>query len=257
MARAECSELLMWALPRVGLRFEGYKKVQRQVCRRLDEQRQALGLTSTAAYGDYLEAHPDEWAAFRRLARVTVSRFYRDTELWDGLRAALPALGTSIRAWSAGCASGEEVWTLRLIARLDDAAPDIAVVATDIEDEMLFRAEAARYQAGTLRWLPEGWRDQAFHRSADALRLHNDWRDGVEFVQQDLMETAPDGPFAVILCRNLAFTYFDDANQALVLERIRTRLQGGGVLMLGKGERLPDEHGWERLHDSGALLRKV
>ena len=256
MARAECSELLMWALPQVGLRFEGYKKVQRQVCRRLDEQRQALGLSSTAAYRDYLEAHPDEWASFRRLARVTVSRFYRDTELWDGLRAILPELGTSIRAWSAGCASGEEVWTLRLIARLDDTAPDIAVVATDIEDEMLFRAQAARYEAGTLRWLPEGWRDQAFHRSADALRLHNDWRDGVEFLQQDLMETTPDGPFAVILCRNLAFTYFDDVNQAMVAERIQSRLQEGGVLMLGKGERLPDEAGWERLHDSGALLRK-
>jgi len=247
----------MWALPQVGLRFEGYRKVQRQVCRRLDERRQALGLTSTAAYRGYLATHDDEWSTFRRLARVTVSRFYRDTELWDGLRQVLPQLGgPRITAWSAGCASGEEVWTLRLIARLDEQAPDIDVVATDIEEEMLFRARAARYQAGTLRWLPEGWRDQAFHRSADAMRLKDDWRDGVELLEQDLMEAAPDGPFELILCRNLAFTYFDDAHQRAVTARLLSRLVDGGVLMLGKGETLPDEAGWERLHEGGALLRR-
>jgi len=66
------------------------------------------------------------------------------------------------------------------------------------------------------------------------------YRDGVEFVEQDVRQAAPAGPFGLILCRNVAFTYFDEARQRNALRTILERLAPGGALVVGRGETLPD-----------------
>src|SRR5215210_4464780 len=93
MSGDPCVEFLQWALPRLGRRWAGYRKVRRQVCRRAGRRAHALGLGDLAAYGEYLERRPEEWRTLDALTSVTISRFYRDRGVFAYLRSdVLPAL---------------------------------------------------------------------------------------------------------------------------------------------------------------------
>src|SRR5438477_9810042 len=128
----DCVEFLQWALPRLRMRWDGFRKVRRQVCRRIERRSRELGLTDLAAYRDYLERRPDEWARLDALCRVTISRFYRDRETFAALeQEVLPALargGAEIEVWSAGCASGEEPYTLALLWKLELARLSLRIL---------------------------------------------------------------------------------------------------------------------------------
>src|SRR5215218_3377296 len=86
----ECVAFLQWALPRLGLRWAGYRKVRRQVCRRVARRIAALGLPDHAAYRAHLEAHAEEWDVLRALTPVTISRFGRDRGLRRARRRRAP-----------------------------------------------------------------------------------------------------------------------------------------------------------------------
>jgi chemotaxis protein methyltransferase CheR len=97
---------------------------------------------------------------------------------------------------------------------------------------MLARADKACFTSGSLRELPPPLVSKAFDRERQ-------YREGIEFLQQDLRLGAPPGPFDLILCRYVAFTYFSLPLQAEVLLRIRNRLFPEGYLVIGGDERLP------------------
>lgn len=99
---------------------------------------------------------------------------------------------------------------------------------------------------GALRDLPPEWIAEAFTPASsqtgdDELELDPVIRRRVVFMEQDLRREMPDGPFHLILCRNLAFTYLDEALRRETLKRLRVRLVPGGVLVLGAHETLPGE----------------
>ena len=82
----ELVAFLQWALPRLGLRWQGYRKVRARVRKKLNERLRQLGLPDIAAYRDRLEAHPQEWVVLDALCRITISRFHRDRGVFDHLR---------------------------------------------------------------------------------------------------------------------------------------------------------------------------
>lgn len=252
MDAAACAAFLAWALPELGLRPSGFRRVRRQVCKRLARRLAALGLADATAYRRYLAAHPDEWCRLDACCRITISRFYRDQAVFDVLaETVLPALTLAaaasgravVRVWSAGCASGEEpysvaiAWRERLASRFP--AIGLEIVATDADPGLLERAARASYRPGSLRELPEAWRSDAFAVDG-ALRTLRPWfRENVRFVCQDVREAAPGGQFDLVLCRNVAFTYFDEAGQRSVLARLLGALRPAGALVIGRRERLP------------------
>ena len=254
MSDAQCVELLRWALPRLGLRFEGFRRVRRRVCRRIARRISALGLADAAAYRRVLETRVEEWAVLDALCRIPISRFYRDSGVFDGLRrAVLPVLAEAARArpdfclrvWSAGCASGEEPYTLAACLELEVAPrhPGLAfaIVASDIDALLLERARAARYSWSSAKDVPPSWREALFESFDGALAVRERFRLGVEFRLDDLRRRAPDGLFDLVLCRNTVFTYFAPSVQGEVLSRIAARLRRGGALVLGRHELLPDD----------------
>ena len=96
MKDADCVAFLQWALPQLGLHWPGFRKVRRQVCRRIAARLRALELADAAAYRGHLQSHSGEWPALAVLCTVTISRFYRDREVFDCLGAAvLPALAAA------------------------------------------------------------------------------------------------------------------------------------------------------------------
>jgi chemotaxis protein methyltransferase CheR len=254
---ADCIDFLQWALPRLGLRWPGYRKVRGQVCKRLGRRLAALALADLAAYRRRLEAEPGEWSELETLCHITISRFYRDRATFETLsEAVLPELAaaaqargeTVLRCWSAGCASGEEPYTLAMLWILEVSrrcpGMGIEIVASDAEPAVLARARAARYAWGSLKELPESWRDTAFKRVDGRYTLRPAFRTPVRFHRQDIRKRMPSGSFDLILCRNLAFTYFDEEGQRRVLERLARRLVPGGALVLGGHERLPQADGF-------------
>jgi chemotaxis protein methyltransferase CheR len=232
---ADCVEFLRWALPRLDLRWEGFRRVRRQVCRRVSRRIAELGLDGASAYRAHLEANAEEWDVLAGLCRVTISRFWRDRAAFEGLRdEVLPELGPTVSAWSVGCASGEEPYSLVLAAR--EANVEIRVLATDVDPALLERARRACYGRSSLRDLPPALRARAFDDGC----LQPDYRAAVEFRRHDVRDTAPGGPFDLVLCRNLVFTYFDDERQLEVGRRLADSLRAGGALVVGAHEGLPD-----------------
>jgi chemotaxis protein methyltransferase CheR len=243
---------LKWCLPRLDLRWPGYRKVRRLVGKRLNRRLAELGLVDLSAYRDFLASHPSEWARLDALCRIPISRFYRDRGVFDAVsQRLLPEIATlaaargdeSVACWSAGCASGEEPYTLALAWHFHIAPhwPGLpfSVVASDAEAAMVERAKTACYGAGSLKDLPAEWRERAFTQRGALFCLAAEFRRNVQFLVQDIRQSMPRGPFDLILCRNLVFTYFDEALQRRLVGELWERLLPSGFLVIGSHESLP------------------
>lgn len=252
MKDEQCVRFLQWALPQLHLRWRGFRKVRRQVCKRLSRRMQDLGLGGVEEYRDYLQEHADEWTQLDSLCRITISRFNRDRIVFSTLahevlpllaRAARERGNHALRIWSAGCGSGEEPYTLTILwhSELQSRFPgiQIRIVATDSDPHLIERAHQARYPIGSLKELPESRRGLAFTQEDGGYRLEPRYRSAVRFLEQDIRRAQPEGRFDLVLCRNLVFTYFDEALQRHSLTQIAARMVAGGALVLGIHERLP------------------
>ncbi len=254
MRDCECVAFLQESLPRLGLRWRGFRKVRRTVCKRIARRIRELDLPDMAAYRARLAAEPYEWRRLETFCRIPISRFRRDRAVFDWLAATgFPARASNaahrhasvVRCWSAGCASGEEAYSLRMVwaerAEVAWPAVSIEIVATDADAIMVARAKVGRYSAGSVRELTPAERAKVFTRDGDDFVLRDHAKQGVTVLQQDLRSAWPDGPFDIILCRNTAFTYFDDRGQRSTLHRLTQRLQPDGFLIVGGHERLPHD----------------
>jgi chemotaxis protein methyltransferase CheR len=209
--------------------------------------------------------HPEEWAAFDDLCHVTISRFYRDRGVFAALeREVVPELARGrreLRAWSAGCASGEEAYTLALMWELALAPrfPGLrfSVLATDVDDAVLARAREACYGPGSLRDLPEGWRRGLVEHDG-LLCVRPEIKRRVAVSKHDVRAPAPGGPFDLVLCRNLAFTYFDSGLQLGVARLLAESLRPGGALVVGAHETLPEGAGdFEPWPEAPSVYRRL
>ncbi len=249
----DCITFLQWALSKRDLRWQGFRKVRGQVCKRLARRLRDLGLPDLAAYRARLEADPDEWRVFDDRCHITISRFFRDRGVFAVLRQCLlPDIAgrgerehRPVRIWSAGCASGEEPYTLKILWDLEIAATHagvpVSITATDVDEAVLARAREACFETTSLRELPPDIAAQAFDRIGARLCVKPRHREGIEFVSQDLRFEAPISRFDLVLCRYVAFTYFALPRQRTVLARIVDCLVPNGYLVIGTHERLPDD----------------
>jgi chemotaxis protein methyltransferase CheR len=245
---SDCAELLRWVTSHLDLRHEGFRRVRAQVCKRLVRRIVALGLDGPGAYRAFVETHAEERAVLDEMCRVHVSRFYRDRALFDALGThVLPALatraGAELHLWSAGCAAGEEPYTLALIWRylIAPRHPTLRarIVATDVDHASLVRARLGCYPSASLKELPRAWREEMFVARDQRLCLRDDVRAIVELRSEDIRQRSPEGPFHLILCRNGPFTYFAEPQQRKVVDRLAALLAPGGGLVVGAHVGLP------------------
>jgi chemotaxis protein methyltransferase CheR len=252
MTDSECIGFLQSALPRLGLRWPGFRKVRRLVCKRLARRLRELNLPDAAAYRAFLDGHPGEWAILDGYCRIPISRFYRDREVFEHLEhVVLPALAEAtvvagrreLACWSACCASGEEPYTLAILGRrrLQHQFPGLGlrIVATDIDVQVLQRARTGCYRASSLKALPPELLTDAFTRHGEELCIRDEYR-AIEILEQDIRRTTPEGEFDLVLCRNAVLTYFEPTLQHEVMRRVLARLRPGGALVVGIHESLPE-----------------
>ena len=252
LSDADCMAFLQWALPRLHLRWPGFRKVRGRVRKRVRQRMQVLQLSNVDAYRQYLEHHADEWGELDALCRITISHFFRDRGVFDILgERVLPELAANViacgrhdlRCWSAGCASGEEAYSLVILweCRLSTRFPGITldVLGSDAVEQVLLRAERGCYNRSSLKDVPRDWAASFFEELAGEHCVRPHVKRHVTFRQQDIRTAPPDGPFDLVLCRNLVFTYFDDSLQRAVARGIAERMRPGAALVIGKHEQLP------------------
>ena len=249
----DCVQFLQWLLPQLHMRWPGFRKVRRQVCKRVDRRMVELSLPDIASYRHWIESHPDELATLDSFCRITISRFYRDRGVYDRLRdEVLPELAATAQAssrhkvncWCAGCASGEEPYTIKMIWDLavSSKVPNVKlrIVATDINEQMIDRAKRGRYPRSCVKGLPREWLARCFENADDEYLVRANYRNDIEWRCQDIRQQIPQATFDLILCRHLAFSYFDETVQAETLGKLLSRLRPAGFLVAGKQELSPE-----------------
>jgi len=252
LTESDCTAFLEWALPRLELRWRGFRKVRRQVCKRLIRRMRDLGVANFAAYRAKLEADPTEWRIVDECCHITISRFFRERSVFEVLRASvLPEIaarakreGRSVQVWSAGCASGEEPYTIKILWDIEVAvaypAVPFSIIASDVDRAMLARARKGCFKPTSLHELAAPLVEQAFERRGALYCVKPQHRQGIDFINQDLRSEMPVQLFDLILCRYVAFTYFAAALQRNILTRLLERLRPSGYFAIGADEQLPD-----------------
>lgn len=227
-----------------GLDLRGYKHstLERRVRKRMFQ----IGIHS---YSDYLEKVRENPAAemteLLNTVLINVTEFFRDPQAWDALRNdVLPRLfaemepGDSFRAWSAGCASGEEPYSIAILVAdaLGDRLPDydVKIYGTDIDDDALTTARRGQYPLASLSRLRPEWRERYF-TGTSTLRINPDVRRLVIFGHSNLVFDAPISHCKLVCCRNVLI-YFDLDTQKQIFSRLHYALEPRGVLFLGKAE---------------------
>lgn len=222
--------------------------------RRLAARMRTLNVRTYRQYADLLESDPDEYAKLLDTLTINVTDFFRDGIMWESLRAnVLPSLieskragrNRTIRLWSAGCATGEEAYSLAMMM-LDHLGAEasrylISVLATDLDPIALKKAEAGVYHVDRLKRIPPGYQVR-FTRSVNdtQFEIRPEVKRMVRFRRMSLFDPSPVRIIDLILCRNV-FIYFDREQQARVLDNFWDSLSRGGYLVLGRSEKLsPD-----------------
>ncbi len=249
-----------------GLDFGGYKRST--LARRIAHRVQAVRAVDLEDYQVFLEAHPEETVTLLNTVLINVTAFFRDERAWQFLaKEIVPQIaqeggaGKPIRAWSAGCASGEEAYSLAMLLceamGRDEFRRRVRIYATDVDQDALREARLARYTAEALKAVPEELRDRYFDRVGDGWVFQPDLRRSVIFGRHDLAPDAPISRLDLIVCRN-TLMYFNAPAQAQILARLHFALLDGGYLFLGRAEMLLSRADlFVPLHMSHRIFAKV
>jgi chemotaxis protein methyltransferase CheR len=141
---------------------------------------------------------------------------------------------------------------------LAEAHPNVALalLGTDVDEAVLARASAGCYPKGSMKEMPRDWIDRCFDRQGALLCVKPAHRQGVSFLRQDIRRDVPEGPFDLVLCRNLVLTYFEPLLQMRVTRNLAARLRCGGYLVIGAHEALPaGMAGFQPLPDCRQILQ--
>jgi two-component system, chemotaxis family, CheB/CheR fusion protein len=229
-----------------GFDFTGYKRTS--LSRRIDKRMQVVGADGYLGYLDHLEVDPEEFTQLFNTILINVTGFFRDPPVWDYLAAEiLPRIladkgdGEPVRIWSAGCASGEEAYTLAMVtaeAMGADAVRDrVKIYATDVDEEALNQARQARYGPRQVEGMAPELLERYFERNGQGHVFSKDLRRSVIFGRHDLIQDAPISRIDLLVCRN-TLMYLNSETQSHVLARFSFALREGGYLMLGMAEML-------------------
>ena len=231
-----------------GLDFSGYKRST--LSRRIQMTMQAAAVASIGDYMDHLEVHPDEFSRLFNSILIHVTSFFRDDAAWDKLsRDVVPAILASkgaddpIRVWSAGCASGEETYTLAMVwaeaLGLEQFRARVKIYASDLDgDSALVKARQGTYSSKELEGVSEELRQRYFERAGSRFAFRSDLRRSVIFGHHNLIQDAPISRLDLLVCRN-TLMYFNAETQARILARFHFALNDQAFLFLGKAEMLP------------------
>ena len=238
--------LLRYVRDSRGFDFTGYKRasLMRRVRHRMDQ----AGVETYEQYLDTLQASSDEFSALFNTILINVTAFFRDPDAWEYIATdVIPRMlaergpDDPIRVWSAGCASGQEAYTLAMLLA-EALGPEafrqrVKIYATDVDEDALTEARAAIYDAKAVESVPPELLERYFENVNGRYLFHKDLRRAVIFGRNDLVKDAPISRVDLLVCRN-TLMYMNAETQRNVLGRLHFALAPQGTLFLGHAEML-------------------
>jgi chemotaxis protein methyltransferase CheR len=229
-----------------GVSCSGYR--DEYLKRRFEIRLKATGANTYAKYIIYLRKNPGEFSNLLNDLTINYTNFFRDSDVYVYLeKILLPKLFQSknpVRIWSAGCASGEEPYSLSILVHKvlgrTIGNHSVAIFASDIDKDALSKAKQGDYQPRQLSALDQPLIDQFFTKEADVYHVKDFVRNIIHFEQFDLMKTTTHQCLDLILCRNVMI-YFSKEGQQQIHMGFYNALRDGGYLITGKSEILSGE----------------
>lgn len=239
--------------------------------RRLGTRLRALDLMTYRQYGTYLTEHPEEYTRLLDTLTVNVTDFFRDPPVWKIIRGeVIPSIiktktangQRTFRVWSAGCATGEEAYSLAM-AFLAEMGADagsymLSVAATDLDPLALKTAQAAEYDVAKLEHVPGPDRVRFTTTEGRRFKIKPEVTEHVRFRKLNLFSDAPPLAIDLILCRNV-FIYFTREQQERITNVFHQALARGGYLVLGRTEKMANgaSAGFEPVSSKERIYRKI
>jgi len=237
-------ELLLQYLKRArGFDFTGYKRSS--LIRRVQKRMLDVPSPSFSDYVDYLEVHPEEFDHLFNTILINVTSFFRDPEAWayldEKLLPGLLAHKGSIRIWSAGCATGQEAYSIAMLVcnHLGESQfqERVKIYATDVDEDALGQARQAAYDARAIEHLSAAILERYFLPAGRHHVFRHDLRRSIIFGRHDLVQDAPISKLDLLICRN-TLMYLNAETQRRVLGRLHFAVKPEGYLFLGRAEML-------------------
>jgi two-component system CheB/CheR fusion protein len=214
--------------------------------RRVLVRMQAIGAQGFAAYLEALLVDPEEFTRLFNTILINVTSFFRDTAQWEYLRTEMiarlvgpPGARDCLRVWSAGCASGQEAYSIAILLAeaigFDAFRERVKIYATDVDEEALGQARLAVYGGRVAEEVPAPLVAKYFERQDHRYVFNKELRRSVILGRHNLIQDAPISRVDLLICRN-CLMYFNAETQARILRRFHFALSPGGILFLGKAE---------------------
>src|SRR5712691_10979927 len=230
---------------RANIDFRPYKSST--ILRRINRRMAVTHCNTMRDYLDYLKAYPQEVGELVKAFLINVTQFFRDSDAFTYLKSQiLPKLiarglerDHTLRVWAAGCATGEEAYSLAMLIT-ELLGPELSqwsikIFATDVDEAAITFARRGLYSENLLRAVPANYKDHFFERVDHGYRISKMLRQMIIFGQQDLSRSAPFPRIDLVLCRNVLI-YFTPELQEYVLNQFAFSLAPSGYLFLGKAE---------------------
>ncbi|MCF1426438.1 MAG: protein-glutamate O-methyltransferase [Shewanella sp.] len=215
--------------------------VYSRLCRRL----RALRLPNFKNYCQYLSETPAELGQFINALTTNLTAFFREEHHFDYLKDKvvndwMKQHKRRIRIWSSACSTGEEPYSIAMsvAGMFANAGYDIKILATDLDTNVLQKAQSGIYSSDALENIPVEYHEKFLMRSADQIKIKEKLQKYIHFKQLNLLNDWPmQGPFDVIFCRNVLI-YFDSETKQKIIQKFRRLLADDGVLFIGHSETL-------------------
>lgn len=240
-------DVLAFLRSRTGRDFGSYKRAT--IVRRIGRRMQVNNVVALAGYLDCLRTRPGEAGALLQDLLISVTNFFRDAECFAALEAQIPRLfegkssGDTVRVWVAGCATGEEAYSIAMLltehARTMDMPPALQVFASDLDDNAIRVAREGIYPVAIAGDVSEERLRRFFVKDPRGYRVRRELRECVLFALHDVLRDSPFSRVDLLSCRNLLI-YLNREAQSRVLDIFHFSLLPGGTLFLGSSESIDE-----------------
>lgn len=222
----------------------GYKRSS--LIRRFQHRMQSINIDSYQSYLQHLQTYSEEDLALLDNVLINVTSFFRDRDAWEYLATAIvPKIiankqpNEPIRVWSAGCSTGQEVYSLLILLAealgIESCLQQVRCFATDADEAALWQARQGIFSELEVASIPANLREKYFEQTEKGYVFHSKLRSKVIFAHHDLIQDAPMSKQDLLMCRNVMI-YFNLKAQTAILARFHFALKNTGFVFLGKTE---------------------
>jgi len=220
-----------------GIDLKHYKS--QQMDRRINSLGQAWGVKDYEDYLNQLITNPARFKEFVNRLTINVSEFFRNPErfheLWHQVLPDILKHRSRITIWSAGCSDGSEPYSVAIIVNELNAAAKVRILATDIDREIIRKAQEGIYTANEVKSLPEDLRLKYFEQKNHLFYLKPEIKQMVEFRHHNLLNDPFPSPVDLIICRNVVI-YFTEEAKNMLYKKFIEALRPGGYILVGGTE---------------------